>query len=209
MWHANPGALQRLTPPWLNVRIEEEGGIADGDTARLRVPVAGPLRFTWQLEHESLSDGPGFADIQRTGPFRTWRHEHRFEHDTNGGSTLVDQVTYELPLGRAGETLVGGSVSGRIDEMFAFRHRRTRTDLARHAAASTGPLRIAITGATGLVGSQLVAFLRTGGHTVSRIVRKVTGAGDEILWDPARGEIDAQALEGMDAVVHMLSLIHI
>jgi uncharacterized protein (TIGR01777 family) len=202
-WHANPGVLQRLTPPWLDVRIEEEGGIADGDTAQLRVPVAGPLGFTWELEHESLPDGLGFADIQRSGPFRSWRHEHRFEAGDAGSSVLVDCLTYGLPFGAAGETLAGGRLERTLDELFAFRHRRTRLDLTRHGTVNQGPLHVAITGATGLVGAQLVAFLQTGGHTVSRIVRKSTGADDEMLWDPARGEIDAQAIEGLDAVVHM------
>ena len=202
-WHASPGALQRLTPPWLGVRILQEGGITNGQTARLRVPVAGPFRFTWQLVHEPLTDGLGFVDIQQSGPFRSWRHEHRFETAGDASSVLEDRLTYDLPLGSAGDMVAGDRVSRRLDELFAFRHRRTRIDLARHAAAPAAPLHIAITGATGLVGSRLVAFLRSGGHTVSRVVRRPTGAADEIAWDPARGEIDTRALEGLDAVVHM------
>jgi uncharacterized protein (TIGR01777 family) len=60
-----------------------------------------------------------------------------------------------------------------------------------------------VSGASGLVGGQLVAFLRSGGHTVYRLVRRTAVAPDEISWDSQTGEIDAAALEGVDAVVHM------
>jgi hypothetical protein len=65
------------------------------------------------------------------------------------------------------------------------------------------PQRIAISGASGLVGSQLVPFLRAGGHDVARLVRRRPSAADEIAWDPAAGQIDAAALEGMDVVIHL------
>ena len=32
-WHAHPGALERLTPPWMNVRVVSQDGIGDGDRA--------------------------------------------------------------------------------------------------------------------------------------------------------------------------------
>mgnify|MGYP002064095775 CR=1 FL=1 len=67
----------------------------------------------------------------------------------------------------------------------------TAADLALHAAHAEQPrLDIAITGASGLLGQQLVALLRTGGHRVRRLVRGPARADDEVSWDPARGEID-------------------
>jgi uncharacterized protein (TIGR01777 family) len=65
-------------------------------------------------------------------------------------------------------------------------------------------MHVAITGSTGLVGSALVPFLTTGGHTVRRVVRDpATAAPGDVVWDPARGTIDAAALEGVDAVIHL------
>lgn len=63
-------------------------------------------------------------------------------------------------------------------------------------------MRVAISGASGLIGRQLGAFLTTGGHEVLRLVRREAGPG-EVRWDPARGTVDAAALEGVDAVVHL------
>jgi uncharacterized protein len=64
------------------------------------------------------------------------------------------------------------------------------------------PKTIAITGATGLIGIALGSYLRKGGHTVKRVVRR-NPTGEDILWDPAAGTIEAAKLEGVDAVVHL------
>ncbi|MGH7320673.1 MAG: TIGR01777 family oxidoreductase [Candidatus Rokuibacteriota bacterium] len=67
-----------------------------------------------------------------------------------------------------------------------------------------GSARVAISGASGLIGGALTAFLTTGGHRVDPLVRRAPRAGTtEIHWDPARGEIDAAGIEGVDAVVHL------
>ena len=63
-------------------------------------------------------------------------------------------------------------------------------------------MRIAVTGSRGLIGTSLVPYLRSEGHEVIRIVRG-TAEPDEITWNPEEGTIDADALRGVDAVVHL------
>jgi hypothetical protein len=75
------------------------------------------------------------------------------------------------------------------------------------STASTSPpppLRIAITGATGFIGHALVRYLESRRHTIVRISRRAPrpGSGD-VQWDPASGTLDAAALEGIDAVIHL------
>ena len=65
------------------------------------------------------------------------------------------------------------------------------------------PQRIAITGASGLIGTALVGHLRSEGHTVQRFVRRPVVAPDEIQWDPKTGYVDIEALRGVDAVIHL------
>lgn len=60
--------------------------------------------------------------------------------------------------------------------------------------------RIAITGASGMIGGALSAALRADGHEVLSIGR---GSGSDVVWDPARGGIDAARLDGVTAVVHL------
>ena len=63
--------------------------------------------------------------------------------------------------------------------------------------------RIAVTGASGLIGSALVGKLKSDGYTVHRLVRRATVSSEEIFWDPAKSEIDVDALAGVDAVIHL------
>ena len=62
---------------------------------------------------------------------------------------------------------------------------------------------VAISGASGLIGSALSASLRADGHRVLHLTRGGVSGGDAIGWDPDAGRIDAPALEGVDAVVHL------
>ena len=64
--------------------------------------------------------------------------------------------------------------------------------------------RVAVTGSHGLIGTALVESLERDGYQVRRVVRSRSAAtGDDIFWDPTGGELDASALEGLDAVVHL------
>ena len=63
--------------------------------------------------------------------------------------------------------------------------------------------RIAITGASGLIGTALVGKLKSDGYTVQRLVRRPTVSSEEIFWNPATQEIDLDALAGVDAVIHL------
>src|SRR5512139_3041158 len=62
--------------------------------------------------------------------------------------------------------------------------------------------RVAVSGASGLVGRRLCAALAASGHKVLRLVRRAPKDG-EIAWNPARSELDARALEGIDGFVHL------
>ncbi len=62
---------------------------------------------------------------------------------------------------------------------------------------------VAISGSHGLIGAALAASLQADGHHVLRLTRGGVTNEDEIGWDPDAGRIDAPALEGVDAVVHL------
>lgn len=76
--------------------------------------------------------------------------------------------------------------------------------MTTHADQST-PLRstIAVTGATGLIGSALVKRLRAAGHEVRRLVRGDARDAGDIPWDPARDQLERTVLDGTDVVVHL------
>ena len=66
-------------------------------------------------------------------------------------------------------------------------------------------MKVAVTGASGLIGSALTASLRAGGDQVVTLVRRTPASASEIAWDPLRhlGGLEPGALDGTDAVVHL------
>jgi hypothetical protein len=197
-WHARPGALERLTPPWLRIEVLERAALVDGSTARLRIH-CGPFVIHWTAQHVEVEPDRGFSDFQLQGPFDRWKHTHRFEPAPGGTCVLHERIEADLPLGmRPGR----GYVAHELEHLLAYRHAVTAADLAMHAGARSGPLHVAITGASGFIGSMLVPLLTTGGHRVTRLVRHSPGEG-EIQWDPAGRGLDPAALRGIDAVIHL------
>ncbi len=202
-WHFSPGAIDRLIPPWQDVRVESNEPLAEGSKTVLLLKV-GPTRLRWVAQHEGVNRAEGFTDRSVQGPFASWVHTHSFMDGGTNESTLRDHVQYALPFSAISDIFLGGKVRRDLARMFAFRHRRTSNDLARHARYSKRPRRtIAVTGSTGAVGRALCAFLATGGHRVIRLVRTIPAAGSaDVRWNPT-GDWDASKLEGIDAVVHL------
>ncbi len=205
-WHAREGAFQRLAPPWLPVELVSSEGIRNGQRAVIKLGPK-PTQITWVAEHQGYIEGLQFQDRQVRGPFGSWLHTHRMEPTDETTSRLVDQIVYQLPLGPLG-ALGNGVLRAQLEEQFAYRHRITANDLKLHQRYNPEGkrLRIAISGASGLVGRALYAFLTTGGHHVYPLVRNREQARrlpSAIYWRPSQGEIEADKLNGLDAVIHL------
>lgn len=186
--HSRPGIVHRLMPGFTRFRtVKQADSLRDGVTV-----FALPAGLRWTSEHQpdayvNTETRRSFTDVCVTPGLRqltSWRHEHTLTSTAAGEATrLTDTVTTNLPVPLAKRAL------GRV---FAFRHRRLEQDLQRLSelqrwAGDPRPRTVAVTGATGLVGTQLCALLSIAGHTVVRIKR------DEIERD----------LTGVDAVVHL------
>jgi uncharacterized protein len=129
-WHEEPGALERLTPPWEPVDVEQRPeNLRDGARAVLRVG-PGPFKFRWVLEHRDYIEGRQFRDVQISGPFRSWQHTHLFRPNENGTSILEDHIEYILPLGLAGAIFGDWFVRRKLKRLFEYRHRVTKEAMA-------------------------------------------------------------------------------
>lgn len=198
-WHERPGALERLRPPWRHFReLERSGGIRDG--ARVRVDLGFPFG-QWTIEHHGYQAGRVFRDRQVSGPFTRFEHTHTF-HPDGDRCVLEERIEYEPPLPPFGR-LAAGWIDADLARLFAWRHRVTRLDLERARVRGHRPVTVAVSGASGMIGGELVPYLTTQGCAVRRLVRHAARASDEIAWDPARGALDPAALAGVDAVVHL------
>ena len=177
---------------------ERTGGLRDG--ARVTIDL-GPPAGRWRLEHHDYSAGREFHDRQLSGPFAAYAHAHRFR-DTPQGGMLEDVVEWRLPGGPLG-ALGDPFVRTEFARCFAWRHAVTRADLERDGSRTGLPLAVGVTGASGFLGRQLCAYLTSQGHRVARFVRTRRAGAGEVAWDPARGQLDATALAGLDAIVNL------
>jgi ligand-binding SRPBCC domain-containing protein len=124
-WHAEPGALLRLSPPWEPVEVLESApGIRDGDRGAFRVRM-GPLRLRWEFEHRNYIEGRQFQDVQTRGPFKSWVHTHSFTPDGAEACRLEDRIEYELPFGFLGRWFGARLVRKKLEKLFEYRHKVT------------------------------------------------------------------------------------
>ncbi|EMI46067.1 nucleoside-diphosphate sugar epimerase [Rhodopirellula sp. SWK7] len=200
-YHSRPGCLGRLVPPWESVEIEHsDNSLAVGSRVVLKTGLFG-VSLRWKARH-TLYDPPTlFADVQDSGPFAFWHHQHRFQGTGPNASRMTDDVSYQVPMKTFGEVLGGSMVRSKLEAMFAYRHRVTRDDLALMAQYPSEPKTIAVSGATGLVGSALCNLLRLLGHRVVKIMRGKTGGEDEIAaWS---SDEEFEKFNDVDVVVHL------
>jgi ligand-binding SRPBCC domain-containing protein len=124
-WHALPGALEKLTPPWEHVRVvEKTGGIEKGARVVLEMGRS-PFRRRWVAEHQDFEQGRYFSDLQLSGPFAYWKHTHTFEPDGPAASILEDRVEYALPFGVLGRWFGDWYVRRKLAKLFEYRHKVT------------------------------------------------------------------------------------
>ena len=136
-WHAEPGALERLTPPWERVEvIERAAGIHDGDRGAMWVYM-GPLRLRWTFEHSGYIEGRQFRDVQTSGPFRRWEHTHLFIPEGPEACRLEDRIEYELPFGALGNLFGGWLVRRKLARVFEYRHRVTAEAMSKPQPSKT------------------------------------------------------------------------
>ncbi len=122
---ATPRNLNELTPPSLRFRImgDVPAQMFKGQIIRYRISPLPGLWLGWVTEITAVEAGVRFVDEQRQGPYRIWRHEHRFQPEA-GGVRMFDHVAYEVgwgPLGWLAETLW---VRRQLAYIFAYRFRR-------------------------------------------------------------------------------------
>jgi uncharacterized protein (TIGR01777 family) len=213
-YHANPGALNRLIPPWEKIAIEKRSdSLSVGSEVIIKNSLFGvPVR--WHAKHTLLDPPKHFQDIQLSGPFHSWCHDHFFEPVSSTESILRDHIQFELKFGALGKVGMG-IVRSKLQSMFEYRHHTTRSDIRLQQFLSTwttnAPLRIGVTGSNGLIGRRLVDLISVLGHKAIRIVRPSSAvdvsdfplSSEKVVWDSKSGFRETAMVENLDAVIHL------
>ncbi len=202
-WLEQPGVIERLTPPWEQVEmVQRAPNLRPGTRVVLRAKV-GPFWTRWEMEHQDYEEEKQFVDVQKAGPFASWKHRHRVEPEGAGSAVHSDRIEYRLPGGWLGQAVAGEFVRRKLERMFAYRHAIAAADLALGARYGTvRRMKIVLAGGTGMVGRALVPFLQSQGHEVVCLVRGTPRAG-QVQWDPTKGPLEPAELRGVDVVINL------
>ena len=135
---ADPKNLGALTPPWIDFQMltAQPVEMRHGALIEYRIKLRGvPVR--WITEITDWDPPRRFVDIQKRGPYRSWRHEHRFE-PLDGGTVVVDDVAYEVPGWLVEPLLHRWLVRPDLDRLFAYRRRTMMGHWPNPRAAAVG-----------------------------------------------------------------------
>ncbi len=125
-FHELEDAFERLVPPWENAKIIQKADISViGSRAIIEQKIFGLFPSRWVAEHTKYEPPKMFEDVQISGPFASWRHQHIVLPHTDG-AILRDEIEFEPPLWFLGKISASIVILPKIEQMFAYRHEVTR-----------------------------------------------------------------------------------
>ena len=199
--------LWRMFPPWAGLREV----MVEGHDAVLRLRGRSALRGI-TLANMLLDTDTATATASFSGPRVHPLHLiSRIVRDDDTGGERLDEAVETISVPRR--------MQRAFDQWLRFRGQRVINDLHWRAVLnSTIPPEpdetsvpeivpesrvFLLSGASGLVGQALSAFLMACGHQVRQLVRRPPRTFGEVTWDPAAGELDPSALDDVHAVIHL------
>ncbi len=202
-WHKQDGIFERLTPAFVNVKVNTMGKFYEANSCVQLTVIKHGIPMQFKLRHSDFVEGVGFKDSQITGPFSFYQHSHQFSSiDDNLGTVINDTINFDLPLKHVSNAFGGFYIKSDFTKLFAYRSQIMHQDLKYFTKYKENPkMKIALTGASGLIGKSLKTFLSSQSHQVIPMVRHKNTEG--IYWNPELGELDFSQLEGFDAIIHL------
>jgi ligand-binding SRPBCC domain-containing protein len=125
-FHELPDAIERLIPPWENAKIIQKADISKiGSKAIIEQKIFGIIPSRWIAEHTEYEPPRMFEDVQISGPFKSWRHQHIIEPHAEG-AILKDEIEFEPPFWIFGAIAAPFAIIPKLEKMFDYRHKVTK-----------------------------------------------------------------------------------
>ena len=124
---SSPENLARITPPEMFFRITNGSAgqqVYEGMLITYTLYPFMMLPVQWETEITRVERPFFFEDRQKSGPYADWLHRHEFQ-EIYGGVEMTDRIDYVMPFGTFGDLVNALIVRRRLDEVFAFRKRKT------------------------------------------------------------------------------------
>ena len=114
--------LEKITPPYLNFKIlsKDTPKITTGTKINYRLKIHG-IPLIWKSKISIFEENKTFTDIQISGPYKKWVHQHDFIN-CKKGTLIKDKVVYKLPMGLVGQFIAGCFVNKDVKNIFTYRN---------------------------------------------------------------------------------------
>lgn len=189
-WHRRRAAAWRMVPPWVTPTGLAELGEWNEDES-VAVAVNGG---EWSFRLREFDETAQRIAIEIAAPGASFGLVREVTAHGDTATGVRDVIT---PTGNA-------PASDRLHRIAAALLRRLTIDATLLKMPGDAPHCVAISGATGLIGSHLSALLAAGGHEVRRLVRRANEHDpSEIAWNTDTGEVTTDRMAGVDALVHL------
>lgn len=125
-FHEQADAFEMLMPPWENAKVLQKADISKiGSQAIIEMKVLGVFPAKLIAEHTKYEPPRMFEDVQISGPFASWRHQHIILPHADG-AILRDEIEYEPPFWIFGAFAAPFAIVPKLEKMFEYRHRVTK-----------------------------------------------------------------------------------
>ena len=195
-WLLCPASFERTLPPWM-------AGSAQGQEERidrfsLIVPW-GLFSIPIRCKMDVPSSEEGLTATLEKGLFRYGKYSCKVISTGPQSSLLREEFVFKLPF-----FLSRKKMEKKLKSLFSYRHIAAERDLELYQKyAFPAPLRILISGSSGLVGTSLGQFLRAAGHELVHLTREQSSHHHSISLNAKDGSVPLEDLEGFDAVIHL------
>ncbi|TCD03926.1 SRPBCC family protein [Pedobacter psychroterrae] len=124
---SSPANLAIITPPYMAFKVTSDPGILNkmypGMIITYKVSPIKGIKLDWMTEITQIAPEKYFIDEQRFGPYKFWHHQHHFK-EIEGGTEMIDILTYGLPMGIFGRLANSIFVDEKLQQIFEYRKQK-------------------------------------------------------------------------------------
>ena len=139
-FHTDTNNLRLISPPWIAANVVRQEGEGKGKIIELRIIQFGVFPSRWHVSIDEFERPFRITDLMLSGPMKYFRHTRHLTQPCASLTELVDHVEYVLPFGAIGRIADKLSVHQMMDQMFEYRHKKTKEILEKRFYIADVPL---------------------------------------------------------------------
>jgi len=137
---SSPLNLAKITPEDMAFTVTSDPNTVEkmypGMIITYKVSPALGIKLDWMTEITQVVEGKYFIDEQRFGPYKFWHHQHHFKA-VEGGTEMLDLLTYGLPMGIFGQVANSVYVASKLQQIFSYRKNKVIELFGAYSATET------------------------------------------------------------------------